>query len=365
MKRYGTKWIVVVVSIPSSSGQYFRRIWLGEPNDVGVDKKFQSLLHQGSTSDRNPRRLLLEIRIKVSIPSSSGQYFRQGRGGFGRGVEGRFQSLLHQGSTSDSVEEGGSQASLIRSFNPFFIRAVLQTEPNVSLRSLAYPRFNPFFIRAVLQTFRFFFWRRTANAAEVSIPSSSGQYFRQEILMSLKESKQYMSFNPFFIRAVLQTIGLSRMMTDSNSFNPFFIRAVLQTRVNARRRLPRRQVVSIPSSSGQYFRRYCKQLNRLPKTASFNPFFIRAVLQTANQSERALQPYAGTVSIPSSSGQYFRPRSIPEDAWREFLAFQSLLHQGSTSDMENQELFDAIVKRFQSLLHQGSTSDNADMVEGE
>src|SRR5262249_32946290 len=92
--------------------------------------RFQSLLHQGNTSNMKHAVLPHQTGDLVSIPSSSGQYF-QPKGALFTCVIARtlpFQSLLHQVNTSNGVRRC-TLAHLLRrlGFNPFFIRAILPT----------------------------------------------------------------------------------------------------------------------------------------------------------------------------------------------------------------------------------------------
>ena len=139
----------------------------------------------------------------VSIPSSSGQYFQQGKG-----------KRLHV---------------FIYGFNPFFIRAILPTLVLGKRLMQSIYGFNPFFIRAILPTPRC--RRHGARAHYVSIPSSSGQYFQHMQCVCLSGGLEPIGFNPFFIRAILPTSSMCSVGTSTASgrFNPFFIRAILPT----------------------------------------------------------------------------------------------------------------------------------------
>src|SRR5262249_11847120 len=140
--------------------------------------------------------------------------------------------------------------------------------------------FNPFFIRAILPTLG----RNSQGGARdslVSIPSSSGQYFQPD-RNSHSPRCGNMCFNPFFIRAIL------------------------------------------PTQKRQYGARH--------HSLRFNPFFIKAILPTPGQHS----PPKGRitlVSIPSSSGQYFQRLQAEYDADIAKNGFQSLLHQGNTSNV--------------------------------
>ena len=154
---------------------------------------------------------------RVLIPSSSGQCFKR-------------NSLL-------------SCRSGVR-LNPFFIRAMFQTErpesTPVEIQSL-----NPFFIRAMFQTED----GQALGFLQVLIPSSSGQCFK---LLPLRHMTIILSLNPFFIRAMFQTFCQNINRYHDRSLNPFFIRAMFQTH-------------KPPDNSNG---------------SGLNPFFIRAMFQT-------------------------------------------------------------------------------------
>ena len=296
----------------------------------------------------------------VSIPSSSGQYFRQDddRLEYESFIR-RFQSLLHQGSTSDSTMGTGSPCAGIGRFNPFFIRAVLQTGDNRAADyHLDHDRFQsllhqgstsddkrvttlPPRKRSQFQSLlhqgstsdQYDMFAPTQMGLFVSIPSSSGQYFRP-IRASLPDAPSEQGFNPFFIRAVLQTCvcwenyicgqcgfqsllhqGSTSDVEDkkwhtfnfSQGFNPFFIRAVLQTNEDRKFDPARQHAVSIPSSSGQYFRRASTdRSDGLGSVWVFQSLLHQG--STSDMEKGSAVTLGNGVSIPSSSGQYFRQR---------------------------------------------------------
>src|SRR5262245_27128359 len=112
----------LTVSIPSSSGQYFQH---------------HAAVNTGRETPRG-----------VSIPSSSGQYFQQDRAMSSTERIIEFQSLLHQGNTSNKPSSI-SPSNACSSFNPFFIRAILPTQQERFCTMTTLTSFNPFFIRAI------------------------------------------------------------------------------------------------------------------------------------------------------------------------------------------------------------------------
>ena len=142
-------------------------------------------------------------------------------------------------------------------------------------------------------------------------------------------------------------------------FNPLFFGAFLQTGSPLRLQ-PVSKPVSIPSSSGHFFRQVTFPHGFITKDKSFNPLFIGALLQTALYQPPAGNPcwfqsplhrgtssdlrHAGrlpshtpTVSIPSSSGHFFRPAE-KKPALYQPPAFQSPLHRGTSSDTQSCQL---------------------------
>src|SRR4029434_5250663 len=85
---------------------------------------------------------------------------------------------------------------------------------------------------------------------------------------------------------------------------------------------------------------------------------IRAILptRTLTNSKRSI---VISVSTPSSSGQYLQP-GVPQPAHCALSAFQSLLHQGNTSNEAIIHIVrNASTIEIQSLLHQVNTSNGS------
>ncbi len=193
----------VAISIPSSSGHFFEPNFVRSSANGWKCVEFQSLLRQGTSSNLlsafvlcsanrscfNPffvRALLRTLNSAtgltteesaVSIPSSSGHFFE-------------LTKLILP------------SQRFSRSFNPFFVRALLRTLCTRSLAMCHLCSFNPFFVRALLRTHRKLGCRR--NGHGVSIPFSSGHFFEQQRSTRCRNGLGT-SFNPFFVRALLRT----------------------------------------------------------------------------------------------------------------------------------------------------------------
>ncbi len=124
-------------SASSGQGSRLRSGQAGSPSASSVHPELvegQSLLHQVSGANRECK-LRTPKRIKVSIPSSSGQWCQR--------LPLEWQRRRRNG------------------FNPFFIRSVVPTIKFwVSFMDRFAQRFNPFFIRSVVPTD----WRQRVSA---------------------------------------------------------------------------------------------------------------------------------------------------------------------------------------------------------
>ena len=209
-------------SIPSSSGvccngKYYR--------DWHLDmREFQSLLHQGGAA--------------INYGGVDAEY-----------ITPEFQSLLHQGGAAMSsrftARRIAPQPVSIPSSSGRCCNASTSTRGCSLLRRVSIPSssgrccnaareckawplyesFNPFFIREVLQSTRYMI-TATKNAGFQSLLHQGGA-----AIGSLRDWKpgSLQGFNPFFIREVLQS-GWLHCYSDPllAGFNPFFIREVLQ-----------------------------------------------------------------------------------------------------------------------------------------
>ena len=265
---------------------------------------FQSLLHQGISLLRTPRRAL-------AAP------FRWG-----------FNPFFIRASVycrGQGRPRGGRRG---RRFNPFFIRASVYWRQTACLGICPRSGFNPFFIRASVYWLRRAFARPCSrNSFQsllhqgisllqiipvdchqtcffVSIPSSSGHQFTGIPLINIAPRK-IRSFNPFFIRASVYCSGnpyewnvklvfpfqsllhqgislLARNASQtaagqgcsvsipSSSGHQFTASA------SSRPSTPAMRLVSIPSSSGHQFTGVLSPCRKPPSGPRFNPFFIRA-----------------------------------------------------------------------------------------
>ena len=249
-------------------------------------------------------RLSLEGRgvVHVSIPSSSGHQFTGTQGAWQKSVaKFGFQSLLHQG-ISLLGNSGEIPTNCLEGVS-------IPSSSGHQFTVLPYPRVG------------------TSLTWNVSIPSSSGHQFTEGAKITPPHQTIY-SFNPFFIRASvywLDKVELADARERGDSFNPFFIRAS----VYCVRGLPPvhgpRSLVSIPSSSGHQFTVPVRRIIAV-HPQRFNPFFIRASVYWLNRLEIAETSIAA-VSIPSSSGHQFTVFT-GQFAQLAMRLFQSLLHQG-------------------------------------
>ncbi len=189
-------------------------------------------------------------------------------------------------------------------------------------------RFNPLFVRTHLPTTYHLF--EAFQIRGVSIPSSSGLIFQLGLISSPSQGQSLVSI-PSSSGLIFQLWKLHRMTAkplafqsplhqDSSSnleeimfllflcvkgFNPFFIRTHLPTLVDLTRDERNKIFVSIPSSSGLMFQ-LISTCGGWSSPTSFNPFFIRT--------------YLPTFTSPAE--------------WAYESAFQSLLHQDSSSKYE-------------------------------
>ena len=123
------------------------------------------------------------------------------------------------------------------------------------------------------QSFNLEFAHRCSQRV-VLIPSSSGQSFNPYIA----DESILLGLNPFFIRSIVQSGELIAYADGDCCLNPFFIRSIVQSGENCN--------ISIRSC--------------------LNHFFIRSIVQS-----QALAAYTRqVVLIPSSSGQSFNLESV-------------------------------------------------------
>ncbi len=243
------------------------------------------------------------IELLVSIPSSSGQWCQRYHDGDNGGVHLRFNPFFIRSvvpTPRDSLPRWMPSPrfnpffirsvvptttwrkrsfSLPISFNPFFIRSVVPTSNWDDLVASIGLSFNPFFIRSVVPTRRLS-WVRSP-VWNVSIPSSSGQWCQlvhRAVEGRTCDRVSIPSSSGQWCQLLSPPIS---MWPVTVSFNPFFIRSVVPTWLDSFD-IAKPIGVSIPSSSGQW----C-QLSR----------------------RRSRRSPDAEVSIPSSSGQWCQPSS--------------------------------------------------------
>ncbi len=125
------------------------------------------------------------------------------------------------------------------------------------------------------------------------------------------------SFNPFFIRASIESCSSTRTAIGGSTTAPSSSVSIPSSSGHQLRALPVIQPpstamfqVSIPSSSGHQLR---GGLGHVPRVypgagwAGFNPFFIRASIERRQMNEKVVNFVKEiNVSIPSSSGHQLR-----------------------------------------------------------
>ncbi len=159
----------------------------------------------------------------------------------------------------------------------------------------------------------------------VSIPSSSGQWFHPiSLFLNVWQGGKFQSL----LHQVSGSIVPPEVPTPADllRFNPFFIRSVVPSvPLPMARELARS--VSIPSSSGQWFH----QNTRISLPAASCQFQSLLHQVSGSIAQKVGGPHPDPeVSIPSSSGQWFHLRNeVRRDQRRG--RFQSLLHQVSGS----------------------------------
>ncbi len=115
-----------------------------------------------------------------------------------------FQSLLRQGTSSNCYNNCDVRVTVL-SFNPFFVRALLRTVQSGGVCD------GTDELVSIPSSSGHFFERPHSlplhpHTGWVSIPSSSGHFF--ELKWAFKQLEaDLMSFNPFFVRALLRTDG--------------------------------------------------------------------------------------------------------------------------------------------------------------
>ena len=273
------------VVIPSSSGRSFRPASISRIRSVdsGRNPFFIRAFVQTtmtvipscdhgvvipSSSGRSfrQRKVLNEtLESWVVIPSSSGRSFRL----TSIHTTTPYTVVIPSSSGRSFRRHYGPDTHVPESRNPFFIRAFVQTDTHGHARRRPRRR-NPFFIRAFVQT--------PPSAAQA--PAGSRR-------------------NPFFIRAFVQTASISRIRSRASVVIPSSSGRSFRLSRSGSMTMGGRVV--IPSSSGRSFRPTGAAY--APGSASRNPFFIRAFVQTA---ARDLTVGAVAVVIPSSSGRSFR-----------------------------------------------------------
>ena len=143
------------VSIPFSSGLWFRADTIEVPGGT-ITISFQSPFHRGCGSEVIAKGRDDKGETNVSIPFSSGLWFRAKRVGRRKArLPDPFQSPFHRGCGSEGLKTCSKRAPPLVSFNPLFIGAVV---PSSSAECGG-----------------------KSSGRSVSIPFSSGLWFRAEL----------------------------------------------------------------------------------------------------------------------------------------------------------------------------------------
>ena len=208
--------------------------------------------------------------------------------------------------------------------------------------------FSPLFIGAQVSTS----WIALLSfllIAELSVPSSSGHRFQQDLAIA-GGSWYHRTFSPLFIGAQVSTLHHASLHVDGD-------------------------LLSVPSSSGHRFQRIDQFLARESICASFSPLFIGAQVSTcpasaAEEQVRGFQfpLYRGTgfnssaawlwaaslrLSVPSSSGHRFQHFAIQLLSLPPPRCFQSPLHRGTGFNLHGSN-GGFRWPDFQSPLHRGT-----------
>ena len=261
---------------------------------------FQSLLHQGISLLAVPYLMEHELVKEVSIPSSSG----------------------HQFTGTVTPSKG---ATVLASFNPFFIRASVYCLRGREVPPGYLVGFNPFFIRAsvyCIPTSSFPAGRprgfQSLLHQGISLLKADKEFALSRLNVSIPSSSGHQFTEHGLLHEVHDHLGVS---IPSSSGHQFTVMPSMAVRMN--HELP----VSIPSSSGHQF--------------------------TVHHRSNEMRMLGFRVSIPSSSGHQFtvyHPMSI--DA-RAGIRFNPFFIRASVYCNLHGEVMTLAIGKFQSLLHQG------------